>query len=447
LILLRMEHEALMRSLSLSDRVQRALGILFLVAILFFLTGYYAYYHEPRIAGDLRHIATVCGLVLLAMAVVRLLANQTWNGEVVPVTIAAMILAIAYNASFALVATLGLSLLACLILGGGISHFLVLMGGTSAGVLALNEVRTRTKLIKVGATAALGYLVLTWATGLWEHQPIELIRSDGFWRAGWGLMAGFFLGGSLPFLESAFGIVTGISLLELGDITHPLLQELVRRAPGTHNHSITVGTISEAAAERIGANALLVRIGAYFHDIGKMLKPHYFIENQVGSANRHANLAPAMSTLIIIGHVKDGVDLGRQHHLPEPIIDLIEQHHGTTLVEYFFHEANRRNGANPDGSAVHESAFRYPGPKPQSREAGILMIADSVESASRTLSEPTPSRIEGLVTNLIDRRLRDGQFDECGLTLREIAEVRDSLIKSLIGIYHGRVKYPEQRTA
>jgi len=280
-----------------------------------------------------------------------------------------------------------------------------------------------------------------------EHQPIELIRNDGFWRAGWGLMAGFFMGGSLPFLENAFGIVTGISLLELGDNTHPLLQELVRRAPGTHNHSITVGAIAEAAAERIGANGLLVRIGAYFHDIGKMLKPHYFVENQVGSSNRHANLAPAMSTLIIIGHVKDGVDLGRQHHLPERIIDLIEQHHGTTLVEYFYHEANRRSGNDPDAAVVQESAFRYPGPKPQTKEAGILMMSDCVESASRTLSEPTPSRIEGLVAELIDKRLRDGQFDESGLTLREIAEIRDSLVKSLIGIYHGRVKYPEQRTA
>lgn len=141
------------------------------------------------------------------------------------------------------------------------------------------------------------------------------------------------------------------------------------------------------------------------------------------------------------------MDLGRQHHLPEPIIDLIAQHHGTTLVEYFYHEANRRNDANPDGSTVLESAFRYPGPKPQTKEAGILMMSDAVESASRSLSEPTSSRIEGLVTDLIDRRLRDGQFDECGLTLREIAEIRDSLIKSLIGIYHGRVKYPEQRSA
>ncbi len=237
----------------------------------------------------------------------------------------------------------------------------------------------------------MGYAVLTWATGLWEEQPISLIAVDSLWRAGWGLMAGFVLGGMLPFVETGFGIVTGISLLELGDITHPLLQELVRRAPGTHNHSIAVGTIAEAAAERIGANALLVRIGAYFHDIGKMLKPHYFVENQAGATNRHANLAPAMSTLIIIGHVKDGVDLGRQHHLPEPIIDLIEQHHGTTLVEYFFNEATKRSGANPDGASVLEGAFRYPGPKPQSKEAGILMVSDAVESASRTLSEPTPA--------------------------------------------------------
>ncbi|WP_165224323.1 HD family phosphohydrolase [Aquisphaera insulae] len=446
LILLRMEHETSLKSLGLGFKFQRALGILALVVALFLLTGYYIYRHEPRIGGSLRHVATVCGLVVLSMAVVRMLANQTWNAELVPVAIGAMMLAIAYDPNFALMATFGLSILTCLTLGGGIGLFLVVMGGTAAGVLALNEVRTRTKLIKVGATAALGYLIMTWATGLWEHQPLELVRSDGLWRAGWGLMSGFFLGGSLPFLESAFGIVTGISLLELGDITHPLLQELVRRAPGTHNHSITVGAIAEAAAERIGANALLVRIGAYFHDIGKMLKPHYFIENQVGTTSRHANLAPAMSTLIIVGHVKDGVDLGRQHHLPEPIIDLIQQHHGTTLVEYFFHEANRRC-ADSDGSTVHESAFRYPGPKPQSREAAILMMADAVESASRSLSEPTPSRLEGLVSDIIDKRLRDGQLDECSLTLRQIAEVRDSLIKSLIAIYHGRVKYPEQRTA
>ncbi len=403
--------------------------------------------HESRFVEDPRKIALICGLVVMVPAAIRLLNMQTWDAELVPVAIATMIVAIAYNPNFALMVTFTVSLLTCVALGTDLAHFLVLMGGTAAGALTLTEVRTRTKLIKVGATAAITYFLMTWATGWWLDRPTDLVRSDSFWRAGWGLMAGFFLGGSLPFLEGALGIVTGISLLELGDNTHPLLQELVRRAPGTHNHSITVGAIAESAAERVGADALLVRIGAYFHDIGKMLKPHYFVENQIGTANRHAKLAPAMSTLIIIGHVKDGVDLGRQHHLPEPILDLIEQHHGTTLVEYFYYEANRRNGSNPDGSSVPESAFRYPGPKPQTKEAAILMVADAVESASRTLSEPTPSRIEGLVSELVDKRLRDGQFDECGLTLREIAEIRESLIKSLIGIYHGRVKYPEHRTA
>ena len=447
LLLLREEHVVANHALSLPARGRRAGSVLVLSLAMFALIGYYIHRHEAAIAGDLGKIASICSLTVVALGLSRLLAPLPWNAELGPVAIAAMILAIAYNPHFALMVAFAMTLLTTVGMGGGIGHFLVLMGGTSVGVLCLHEVRTRTKLIKVGALCGLGYAVLTWATGLWDDQPVSLVAVDSLWRGGWGLMAGFVLGGILPFIETGFGIVTGISLLELGDIAHPLLQELVRRAPGSHNHSIAVGTIAEAAAERIGANSLLVRIGAYFHDIGKMLKPHYFVENQAGAANRHANLAPAMSTLIIIGHVKDGVDLGHQHHLPEPIIDLIEQHHGTTLVEYFFHEATKRSGSAGHGATVLEGAFRYPGPKPQSKEAGILMVSDAVESASRTLSEPTPARIEGLVRELINKRLHDGQFDECGLTLREISEIRESLIKSLIGIYHGRVKYPEQRTA
>jgi putative nucleotidyltransferase with HDIG domain len=253
--------------------------------------------------------------------------------------------------------------------------------------------------------------------------------------------------GLLPFIERFFGVVTEISLLELGDIAHPLLQELVRRAPGTYNHSINVASIAEAAAEAIKAKGLLVRVGAYFHDIGKMFKPGYFTENQGDSTNRHETLVPAMSTLIIIAHVKDGADLARQHHLPPPIIDFIEQHHGTTLVEYFFHRANQQHQANPDTAEVEESSFRYPGPKPQTKEACVLMLADAVEGACRALVEPTPSRIEGVVNDIAMKRLLDGQFDESGLTLQELRIVQDSLVKSLTAVYHGRVKYPDQRTA
>ncbi len=442
--LLRLEHQTAAQQRPLADRLRRAGGIVVLVAALFALVGYYTHRHEVPIARDLGPIAGLCALVVLAMTGVRLLGSQPWDAELIPVALAGMIVAIAFNPHFSLIVTFGLCLLSSLSLGMGISHFIVMIGGTSAGVLWLEQVRTRTKPIQVGAIAALAYFLLTWATGLWQDQPMRLVATDSAWRAGWGLMTGFLLGGCLPFIESRFGIVTGISLLELGDVTHPLLQELIRRAPGTYNHSVAVGTIAEAAAERIGANGLLVRIGAYYHDIGKMLKPHYFVENQCNGEDRHANLAPAMSTLIIIGHVKDGAELARQHHLPEPILNLIEQHHGTTLVEYFYREATRRCG--DDDAPVPESSFRYPGPKPRSREAAVLMLADAVESASRTLSEPTPARIEGLVRSIVVKRVDDGQFDECGLTLREIAEVREGLIKSLIGIYHGRVKYPETRT-
>jgi putative nucleotidyltransferase with HDIG domain len=225
------------------------------------------------------------------------------------------------------------------------------------------------------------------------------------------------------------------------------LQELIRRAPSTYNHSITVGSIAEAAAEAIGARGLLVRVGAYFHDIGKMLKPGYFIENQGDEANRHETLVPAMSTLVIVAHIKDGANLARQHHLPEPIIDFILQHHGTTLVGYFFERASQQNRENPDGGELDESAFRYPGPKPQTKEAAVLMLADAVESASRTLVGPTPARIESLVREIADRRLQDGQFDESGLTLRELRTIENSMVKSVTAIYHGRVKYHDQQTA
>ncbi|MEM9791266.1 MAG: HDIG domain-containing metalloprotein, partial [Planctomycetota bacterium] len=253
----------------------------------------------------------------------------------------------------------------------------------------------------------------------------------------------------LQVVERLFGVQTDLSLIELGDPAHPLLQELVRRAPGTYNHSITVASIAEAATDAIGGRGLLVRVGAYFHDIGKMLKPGYFIENQGQGVNQHDTLVPAMSTLVIIAHVKDGADLARQNRLPECIIDFIEQHHGTTLVEYFYRQEQkkRESGESADDGDVDEARFRYPGPKPQSKEAGVLMLADAVESASRTLVEPTPARIESLVEEITRKRLDDGQFDECGLTLREVHTIGESLVKSLTAVYHGRVKYPDQETA
>jgi putative nucleotidyltransferase with HDIG domain len=255
-------------------------------------------------------------------------------------------------------------------------------------------------------------------------------------------LAGFLLTGSLPLVERWFGIVTDISLLELADGSHPLLQELVRRAPGTYTHSITVATLAEAGAETIGANPLLTRVGSYFHDVGKMLKPQYFIENQTG-VNLHDSLEPALSTLVIFGHVKDGLALAEEYRLPQPIIDFIAQHHGTTLVEYFYREAMRVQEDRGQGTCELEASFRYTGPKPQTRETAIVMLADAVESSSRALSEPTPSSLRKLVHDLLMKRLLDGQFEESGLTLTELHLIEESLYKSLSAVFHARIKYPE----
>jgi putative nucleotidyltransferase with HDIG domain len=281
---------------------------------------------------------------------------------------------------------------------------------------------------------------MTIATGLLSGQTVKLIAGDAGRHFAWCLLGGFILCGILPLVERCFGVVTDVSLVELANSGHPLLQELIRRAPGTYTHSMTVATLAETAAEAIRANVLLARVGSYFHDIGKMLKPHYFIENQTGE-NRHDSLEPALSTLVIIGHVKDGMALAQQFGLPRPVADLIQQHHGTTLVEYFYREALRMHeGPNTAGL---ESAFRYPGPKPQTREAGIIMLADAVESSSRALSTPTPGSLSKLVHDILMKRLLDGQFEESGLTLTDLNRIEESLCKGLIAIFHARIKYPE----
>ena len=336
-----------------------------------------------------------------------------------------------------------------LAIGHGLAEFILLMGVTTAAVLNLGRIRSRSKLIYVGLFAGGVAVLLRLGHGHDRRPAAQPVAAAGrrCSTGCWAVAAGFIITGLLPFIEHFFGVLTDLSLLELGDVAHPLLQELVRRAPSTYNHSITVGSIAEAAAESIHARGLLVRVGAYFHDIGKMLKPDYFVENQGPDDNRHEALVPAMSTLVIIAHIKDGADLARQHRLPQPIIDLIAQHHGTTRVEFFYDRATEQQQADPNGGEVDESSFRYPGPKPQTKEAAVLMLADAVESASRTLVDPTPARIESLVREIAEHRLHGGQFDESGLTLRELRTIEKSMVMSLTSIYHGRIKYPEQRTA
>jgi putative nucleotidyltransferase with HDIG domain len=445
---LRAEHEAWVARRSWTQRISRASAALAVLLGLFALCGHYLYRHEQRLTGDLRRLGLILALGVVTIAVASWVAGDAWWTKIIPLVLFGQTMAIVYGRQLALLLTGVATLILVLGLGHGLGAAMVLMGVATTAILPLERIRNRSKLIYVGALAGVAAFVLTIVVALMENQLLgwALVEAAG-WNALWTLAAGFLMTGLLFFIERLFGVLTDISLLELGDVSHPLLQQLVNRAPGTYNHSIIVGSIAEAAADAIGAWGLLVRVGAYFHDIGKMLKPIYFIENQAPGDNRHDALVPAMSTLVIVAHVKDGADLARQHKLPAPIVGLIEQHHGTTLVEYFFDRASEQSRSDPNANGVDESAYRYPGPKPQTREAGVLMLADAAESACRSLIDPAPSRIEGVVHDVTDRKLRDGQFDESGLSLPQLRAVEQSVVKSLIANYHGRIKYPDQRTA
>ncbi|MCF6178877.1 MAG: HDIG domain-containing protein, partial [Geopsychrobacter sp.] len=256
-----------------------------------------------------------------------------------------------------------------------------------------------------------------------------------------GLLSAMVVNGIIPLAESLFKYTTDIKLLELANMNSPILRELMVQAPGTYHHSMIVGSLVESAAEEIGANPLLVRVAAYYHDIGKVKKPLYFIENSGGQRNKHDKLAPSMSALVLTSHVKEGVELARERKLGAPIIDIIQQHHGTALIKFFYEKA--KNQADPEMEQIDERDYRYHGPKPQTREAALIMLADAVEAASRTLSDPTSARIQGMVKKLINNIFIDGQLEECDLTLKDMHLIARSFNRVLGGIFHNRIDYPE----
>ena len=448
LTLLKLEHDEAMLQQPLGQQLGRAVSMLGLFIAMFTLAGFYLHLHHRAVLNDLGHVATLLALVVATTAVCFFAANDAWRAEILPLLVFAMTVAIAYDEDLSLLLVAQVALVLVTGLGHGLADYITLTAASAATIFWMGQIRSRSKLIYVGLWAGAVAITTQIGANLLEEHPLDLTLLFEAARTGvWTLLAGFLMTGLLPFIEKTFGVLTDLSLLEIGDVAHPLLQELVRRAPGTYNHSINVASIGEAAAESIGARGLLVRVGGYFHDVGKMLKPAYYVENQNRQENRHETLVPAMSSLIIIAHVKEGAELARQYNLPQPIIDLLLEHHGTTLVEYFYRRAAEKSQNDPHGGDVDEQTFRYPGPRPSTRESAVLMLSDAVESASRSLSEPTPARITSLVHDLAMKRLLDGQFEDCGLTLEELRLIEQSLVKSLTAVYHGRVKYPDQRTA
>lgn len=326
-------------------------------------------------------------------------------------------------------------------------------------VLFTKRVRKRNRLfmagLYIGGVAAAFSLLLYEASGTTENLALGRVIGVPLII---GILTGMIVGGLLPVIESIFGVTTEVSWLELADLNHPLMKRLSIEAPGSYHHSLVVANLSEAAAEAIGANAAMTRVCAYFHDIGKLTKPEYFIENMDPSDNPHDDLTARMSALILIAHVKDGVDLAIKHKLNVSIIDVIEQHHGTSLAWYFYKRALDQKAEmirlveqgkfkEDDIPQVSQEVFRYPGPTPQFKESAIISLADAVESASRALEKPNASRIEGLVDDLVQDRMKDGQLDECDLTIAELARVKASFVKTLLSMMHSRIKYQKATEA
>jgi cyclic-di-AMP phosphodiesterase PgpH len=358
-----------------------------------------------------------------------------------PAMMTGAVLTIARNQRFALAIGMIVVILLLLQIRGSMEQLIVMLVGVTVIIYQLRDVRSRTTLIRASAVAAAFSFLAVVVTSLATTKPWPFALRDGLWAAGCGLMTGFVVQGALPLIEGAFHVATSLTLLEWCDASRPLLKRLAMDAPGTYNHSLQLGALCEAAAEAVGARGLLARVGAYYHDIGKANKPDYFIENQSGSLSRHAKLSPAMSLLIIIGHVKDGLEMAREYGLPKVLHEFIASHHGTTLVQYFYHAAAEQRKEAAD-RAPDEAEFRYPGPRPRSKEPAILMLADAAESSVRAMSDPTAGRIEHQVHAMVNRRLMDGQLDECDLTLKEVHLIEASLVKGLCSMYHTRIAYP-----
>ncbi|RLA91194.1 MAG: HD family phosphohydrolase [Deltaproteobacteria bacterium] len=436
---------------------------IFAIWFSFFLFGFltfYAFAEYVKREGNKKILNTkdilffsllLVGEVLTGKIVIFIASNIEYTLSVlshiypyiIPFCLGAIILRIFLSTEIALIFSLISSIFMGLLFDKSLFVFVYSFIGSLIAIFEISRCEERLTIIKTGIYVGLINVLMLFCFNLMEG---ELIREGLFMQLGFGLTSGILSAviavGLTPIFEMVFGYVTDIKLLELANLENPLLKSLVMNAQGTYHHSIVVATLGEAAAREIeGTDPLLVRVGAYYHDIGKLKKPNYFIENQKGNENPHDKLSPNMSALILISHVKEGVELAKEHKLGKKITDIIQQHHGTSLITYFYNKAKslEDRGKEP----IDEKLFRYHGPKPQTKEAGIIMLADQVEAASRALQEPTSARIKGLVQRIINNIFIEGELDESELTLRELHKISNVFTNILTGIFHQRVDYPD----
>ncbi len=419
------------------------LGRIFLSLIAFIAMYLFLFNFRPAIYNSNAKLLALFLVFALQFAVIYLIGmiagrldiSSVW---IYPVALMPIIVTILFDAEIGILSTIILALLL------GMMHrfsFTITLMTAVVGITACfmsRRVQKRSHFYRIMITVMLAYLVLVFVV-----ETLKLVPNpELFDELILGLINGvvtiilaiFFL----PMFESLFGFTTDYTLLELSDLNHPLLKRLAMEAPGTYQHSIVVGNLTESGAMAIGANPLLSRVGAYYHDIGKMEIPEYFVENQLGLKSRHEELTPTMSSLILTAHVKKGRGLGEEAGIPDAVLNFIEEHHGTMVMSYFYDKAIKQ-GVDP----ADRDKFRYPGPRPQTRETGLAMLADAVEAASRTLENPKPARINNLIQRIIDDRFKSGELNECPLTLRDLAQIKEAFAKVLMAAFHHRVVYPD----
>jgi cyclic-di-AMP phosphodiesterase PgpH len=419
-------------------------GLFVLLLIVFIVVGVYMSIFVKNVYNN-PSLLLLMGIVVIITLAISIAANY-FSGYLIPVAMGIILITVLFGYKLALIINLVLALMVGLISGENFSFMVLALLGGLVSIYAVTRLSQRSDLARAGFYVALTNAAVIIAIYLFfgnvsmDYDSLLSFSYSIFAGIGNGIFSSVVAIGMLPFLESIFGVTTAITLLELSNPNHPLLREMLLKAPGTYYHSMMVSNLSETAAETANADPLLTRVGAYYHDIGKLKRPYFFSENQLSGENPHSKLSPNLSTLIIGAHPKDGVELGRKHRLPEVIIDIAAQHHGTSMISFFYQQALENNHREE----VIADKFRYEGPKPQSKEAAIVMLADAVEAGVRSLSKPSANRVETMIRRMVKEKLEDGQLDQCDLTLKEIDKIAEAFVYIMSGIYHTRIEYPEK---
>jgi putative nucleotidyltransferase with HDIG domain len=431
-----------------ANRTAQVVGTVLHVGIVVMLFGIYLYLFRKRIWGNNRRLALITLVILLEGVFAYLTREANVNVPVeylIFVPAASMLLTIIFDSRVGFYGTVIIAFLVAGIRGNDYSVALASLVAGALSVYTVRDMKNRTQIFRSLGFIFLGYSLTIVALALQRFESFNVVLQQLLLVLVNAIVSPVLTYGLLIFFERFFKVTTDLTLIELSHFNHPLLRLLAEKAPGTYHHSMTMASLAEAAAAAVGANEVLARVGAYFHDVGKIVKPTYFVENQKGSRNRHDKLAPRMSSLIISAHVKEGIALAREHGLPEEIIEFIPMHHGTTRIEYFYNKAMQLASSSSDETKldeIKEQDYRYPGPKPQTKETGILMLADAIEATARTIEDPSPQRLEGLIDEIIRKRFEEGELDECPLTLKDLTNIKRAFLGVLIGIHHTRVKYP-----